>query len=81
MGVLDPCTASLSRVPAGVNRLRRTGPAERGTEHDETSLTPLHRDPADRIIIATSLITGVSILTPDRQISQYPDVSGVWGSG
>ena len=35
-----------------------------------TSLPPLHKDPADRIIIATSLITGVSILTPDRQISQ-----------
>ena len=46
-----------------------------------TSLPPLHRDPADRIIIATSLITGVSILTPDRQIGQYPDVSVVWGSG
>ena len=46
-----------------------------------TSLPALHRDPADRIIIATSLITGVSILTPDRQIGQYPDVSVVWGSG
>ena len=46
-----------------------------------TSLPPLHRDPADRIIIATSLITGVSILTPDRQIGQYPDVAVVWDSG
>ena len=46
-----------------------------------TSLPPLHRDPADRIIIATSLITAVSILPPDRQISQYPDVAVVWDSG
>ena len=43
--------------------------------------TSLHGDPADRIIIATALVTGVSILTPDSQISQYPDVTVVWASG
>ena len=43
-----------------------------------TSLPPLHKDPADRIIIATSLTTGAPILTPDREIRQYPGVAVVW---
>ena len=43
-----------------------------------TSLPLLHKDPADRIIIATSLITGSPILTPDGEIKQYPGVTVVW---
>lgn len=43
-----------------------------------TALPPLHKDPADRIIIATSLATGAPIITPDRAIKQYPGVSVVW---
>ena len=43
-----------------------------------TALPPLHKDPADRIIIATSLTTEAPIVTPDRKIKQYPGVSVVW---
>ena len=43
-----------------------------------TSLPPLHKDPADRIIIATSLTTGAPILTPDGEIEQYPGVTVIW---
>ena len=56
-------------------------PVEWRVAERSTSLPLLHRDPADRIIIATALVTGVSILTPDSQISQYPDVTVVWASG
>ena len=43
-----------------------------------TSLPPLHKDPADRIIIATALTTGAPILTPDGEIEQYPGVTVIW---
>lgn len=43
-----------------------------------TALPLLHKDPADRIIIATSLATGAPIITPDTAIKQYPGVSVVW---
>ena len=43
-----------------------------------TSLPLLHRDPADRIIIATSFTTGAPILTPDGEIEQYPGVKVIW---
>ncbi len=46
-----------------------------------TALPLLHKDPADRIIIATSLATGAPIITPDRKIKQYPGVRVVWDGG
>ncbi len=35
-------------------------------------------DPADRIIIATALNQDLTLLTPDRDIHQYPDVKLAW---
>ena len=35
-------------------------------------LPMLHRDPFDRILVAQSIVHGMSILTPDRAIGQYP---------
>ena len=32
----------------------------------------LHRDPFDRILVSQSIVHGMSILTPDRLIAQYP---------
>ena len=43
-----------------------------------TTLPPLHRDPCDRIIVATAATRGLSVLTPDRLISQYTEVTAVW---
>jgi len=35
---------------------------------------PLHSDPADRIIIATALSLGATLITRDRKIVDYPHV-------
>jgi PIN domain nuclease of toxin-antitoxin system len=39
---------------------------------------PLHPDPADRIIIATALSTGASLVTKDKKISDYAHVKTIW---
>ncbi len=41
-------------------------------------LPPLHNDPCDRIIIATSQINSVEILTSDKLISAYNQVKVIW---
>lgn len=41
-------------------------------------LPPIHRDPFDRIIIATAQVHGMKILTKDRTIPTYPKVKVVW---
>jgi len=43
-----------------------------------TQLPPIHRDPFDRIIIATAKKHGMTILTRDRTIPTYPKVKVVW---
>lgn len=43
-----------------------------------TSLPAVHRDPCDRIIIATARIRGMKILTPDKFIRSYPDTESIW---
>jgi len=37
-----------------------------------------HQDPADRIIIATALVYGASIVTSDRRILKYPQAQTIW---
>ncbi len=39
---------------------------------------PLHRDPADRIIIATALTLGFPLITRDEKIANYPHVRTIW---
>ena len=39
---------------------------------------PLHQDPADRIIIATALTLGATLLTKDKKILAYPHVKTMW---
>ncbi len=39
---------------------------------------PLHSDPADRIIIATALITGARLVSKDERIRSYPYVNTIW---
>lgn len=43
-----------------------------------TQLPPIHRDPGDRMIIATAQEYNMKILTPDKLISQYPQAKCVW---
>ena len=35
-------------------------------------LPPLHRDPFDRLLVAQAIVHGLTILTPDPLITQYP---------
>ena len=39
---------------------------------------PIHPDPADRMIIATALSLGATIVTKDSKISSYSQVQTVW---
>lgn len=43
-----------------------------------TQLPPIHRDPADRLIIATAHKHQLTILTPDQHISSYPQSKTSW---
>jgi PIN domain nuclease of toxin-antitoxin system len=38
----------------------------------------LHKDPADRMIIATTLVLGGTLVTKDERIRSYPDVNTIW---
>lgn len=35
-------------------------------------LPPLHRDPFDRMLVAQAIVHGMTILTPDPLVTQYP---------
>jgi PIN domain nuclease of toxin-antitoxin system len=39
---------------------------------------PFHHDPADRIIVATSIALGATLITKDDKILGYPHVKTVW---
>jgi PIN domain nuclease of toxin-antitoxin system len=39
-----------------------------------TSLPMLHRDPFDRLLIVQAMAEGLTLITSDAQITQYPDV-------
>lgn len=39
---------------------------------------PFYNDPADRIIVATALYLGATLLTKDQQILDYPHVASLW---
>ena len=43
-----------------------------------TKLPPIHRDPLDRILIATAQKHKMTILTKDQTIPTYPKVKVVW---
>jgi len=39
---------------------------------------PLHDDPADRIIVATALSLGATLVTKDRRLRRYRHVKSLW---
>ncbi len=43
-----------------------------------TQLPPIHKDPYDRILIATAQIHHLTLLTPDSFIRQYPNLMVEW---
>ena len=36
------------------------------------SLPPIHRDPFDRVLVAQATVEGITLLTTDSLVSQYP---------
>jgi PIN domain nuclease of toxin-antitoxin system len=36
------------------------------------SLPPLHKDPFDRLLLAQALVEGITLLTADAMVAQYP---------
>ncbi len=42
------------------------------------ALPALHKDPFDRLLIASALTHGFTILTPDEKIRQYPKLKTFW---
>lgn len=46
--------------------------------HAAELLPPIHKDPADRLIIATAQAIGAEIVTPDGLITRYPGVRTLW---
>ncbi len=41
-------------------------------------LPPLHKDPFDRLLIATAMVHDLVLLTPDEHIRQYPGLATMW---
>ena len=39
-------------------------------------LSPLHKDPLDRLLLAQALCEGVTLLTGDAQLARYPGPVG-----
>ena len=35
-------------------------------------LPPIHRDPFDRLLVAQSMVEGITLLTADRTVARYP---------
>lgn len=64
-------------------RLERTGSVELVPVDTKVWLRSLsleweHRDPADRVIVATALIAGVPLLTRDRALHEFGGVPCIW---
>lgn len=45
---------------------------------EAAELPLIHRDPFDRVLIATSHRLGIAILTSDRLIASYPGIKTIW---
>lgn len=41
-------------------------------------LPKIHRDPCDRLLVATAKIHQMTLITPDQYIKSYPEVRVIW---
>lgn len=48
--------------------------------HASTVLPDIHKDPADRIIIATAQAQGARLVTADETIQTYPNLTTIWAN-
>jgi PIN domain nuclease of toxin-antitoxin system len=35
-------------------------------------MVPIHKDPFDRILVAQAMIEGITLITTDSRVAQYP---------
>jgi PIN domain nuclease of toxin-antitoxin system len=65
---VDPSLLRRNLLNNGYRELAVTG------EHAVAvaDLPPLHRDPFDRILVAQSIVEGITLLTSDPRVAQYP---------
>jgi PIN domain nuclease of toxin-antitoxin system len=53
-------------------------PVDAATWLQSLALDWVHRDPADRVIVATALRRSLPIVTADQEIQRYPGVTCIW---
>ena len=53
-------------------------PVDETIARRSVELPDIHSDPADRIILATAVELGCSIITKDRQLSEYRVAEVIW---
>lgn len=53
-------------------------PLDGSTAARAAALADIHRDPADRFIIATALASNRRLLTLDSVVPTYPELAGCW---
>jgi len=56
------------RVQRGITAL----PIDEESAFHASRLPSLHRDPFDRLLVSQAIVHGLTILTPDPIVSQYP---------
>ena len=64
----EPRTFRLRLLDSGFEEIAIT------SEHAATvaSLPLIHRDPFDRLLVAQALVEGVTLLTADKRLAEYP---------
>lgn len=65
---VDPRLLRRGLMDNGYNELPVTG--EHAVAVD--GLPPIHKDPFDRILIAQSIVEGITLLTVDEMLARYP---------
>jgi PIN domain nuclease of toxin-antitoxin system len=66
--VVDPRLLRRGLLDAGYTELPVT------SEHAAAvaGLPPLHKDPFDRLLVAQAIVEGITLLTADDRVAQYP---------
>jgi PIN domain nuclease of toxin-antitoxin system len=65
---VDPRTLRRGLLDSGYSDLPITSAHAIAVEQ----LPPIHRDPFDRILVAQSIVEGITLLTSDPRVAQYP---------
>jgi len=64
----DPTLVRIASIENGYREMDITGPHATMV----INLPPMHKDPFDRLLIAQAMVEGITLLTADATIAQYP---------